>query len=72
MGYHDSRYGVTEIREDRIDNLSINWEHDLSQRDAVLLYTVDKRDGYGDHFHIKLNQQQARILYDWLHDFLRK
>ena len=76
MAYKDN-YGITKIRSQKIDNLSINWDADnyvsLSPkklRYPVLLYTPDMNDT-NEHYHIRLSRVQAKKLKDWLEAYLK-
>lgn len=68
MSYED-RAGITEIREDKRDRLSISrdtgWE---GERIAVLLHIPDV--DHHDHSHIELNDKQVKILHEWLGKYL--
>ncbi len=70
MGF-DNDYGITSIKSNKMESLSISWESD-SQRSPsypVLLYTplvVDKNT----HYHIPLTIKQTQKLRDWLTAFL--
>lgn len=73
MAYKD-RYGSTDIRTGRIDNLSIGWDYednpeDVKQRKPVFLFTPDMKDT-NTHYHIELDRRQARKLRDWLTSYL--
>lgn len=71
MAYED-RYGITVIRDEEIDKLSIsideNHEEDFNSIAAVLLYVPYTPDS--EHSHIVLNKDQATVLRDWLNKFL--
>jgi hypothetical protein len=69
------RYGITQIRDGRRDNLSIGLEYDDNPEDAaqlypVFLFTPDMRNTI-EHHHIPLNVSQAKQLRDWLTQFLK-
>jgi hypothetical protein len=68
---YKDRFGVTKILG---DNLQISWdyddnEHDLTQRKATLLYTPDMGNT-NTHYHISLDQLQAKNLREWLDEFI--
>lgn len=79
---YKDRYGVTNIRKGRRDNLSISWDNFVNaaknfalpkfkkNRIPVFLYTPDM-ENTREHFHIELNKRQARVLRDWLNDYLK-
>lgn len=81
MAYKD-RYGITKIRKDRRDNLSIGWDNfvnsaktfdlpkNAKNRIPVFLFTPDMEDT-NNHHHIMLNKKQAEILRDWLNAYLK-
>lgn len=75
MAYRN-RFGSTNIRNGRIDNLSINWDFDynedsIRERYPVFLFTPDMEDTR-THYHIKLTLKQARVLYKWLGEFIKE
>lgn len=68
------KYKVTEIVPDNRDNLSISMDYDddwdeVQQRFAVMLFTPDMNDTT-EHWHIQLDDNQAKKLHSWLGDFL--
>ena len=72
MAYKD-RFGGTDICDGSVYNFSIGWDYndnpsDEKQRYPVFLFIPDMEDP--DHYHIELNRKQARILRDWLNDYL--
>lgn len=68
-----SKYGSTEIKKGRIDNLGISWGYDIDpeKRFPILFFTPDMTDK-NTHYHIQLTTAQARNLKQWLDDFLRE
>jgi hypothetical protein len=75
MSYKD-RYGSTVINNEKIDNLQINWDYDddaedIKQRFPVLLYTPWMEDTK-NHFHISLNKEQAKVMKEWLEEYLKE
>jgi hypothetical protein len=71
-----NRYGITEIRNDSRDNLSISFDSGIpripeNEVGAVFLYTPDM-DNTDEHFHIPLNKDQVKVLRDWCEDFLKE
>lgn len=81
MAYKD-RYGSTIIRPQTRDNLSIGWDNFKNSsknfdkpkyaknRVPVLLFTPDMNDT-NNHYHIELNKNNAKVLRDWLNDYLK-
>ena len=74
MSYKD-KYGITPIKKNKIDNFSINWDYDdnpndKNQRFPVFLFTPDMKDT-NTHYHIVLGKNQAKVLRDWLSDYLK-
>ena len=75
MSYQD-RYGITKLRDGRRDNLSINWDYednadDKAQRFPVLFFTPDM-ENTREHYHIQLDRDKAKVLRDWLTEFLEE
>ena len=73
MAYKD-RFGGTDIRKGKIDNLSIGWDcdgemEDPKQRYPVFLFTPDMGNT-NEHYHIQLDKKQAKLLAKWLQDYL--
>lgn len=73
---YGSKYGITQIISDKIDNLSINYDadhniEDIKQRFPVLLFTPDI-DDTNTHYHISLTLKQTKVLYKWLSDFIQE
>jgi hypothetical protein len=69
-----SRYGITKICAQVIDNLSISYDSDYEdpgprETYPVFLYTPDMRDTR-EHFHIPLTRRQAKALHAWLGKWL--
>lgn len=75
MAYRN-RFGSTNICNGRIDNLSINWDFDyheesIRERYPVFLFTPDMEDTR-EHYHIKLDLEQARKLHKWFGEFIKE
>lgn len=75
MSFKD-RYGSTQIKSKRRDNLRIGWDceddpKDIKQRFPVFLFTPDM-ENTNDHHHIVLDKKQAKILRDWLDAYLKE
>jgi hypothetical protein len=71
-----NRYGVTKIKEEMRDNLSISFDSGIpgipdSEVGAVFLYTPEM-DNAENHYHITLNRDQIEIIRDWCDDFLKE
>lgn len=64
---YSDKFGITEIREEKIDNLSVSIDI-MDEPVAVLLHTLHLEEH--EHSHIELNKKQATILRDWLNSFL--
>ncbi len=81
MSYKD-RYGSTKLRDTKLDNLSIGWDNFVNSsenfdkpkyaknRIPVFLFTPNMEDT-NEHHHIMLNKKQAKVLRDWLNDYLK-
>ena len=73
MAYKD-RFGVTQIRSMRIDNLSVSWDcspGDETKKHAVFLYTQDM--GYSaHHHHIKMERDKVEFLRNNLLNSLKE
>lgn len=67
MGYHDSKYGITQITDGILNHLSISWalDGDPEAKVPVFLFTPDL-ENKSEHYHIFLNPSQARELNEWL------
>ncbi len=67
------KFGSTEIKKGRIDNLGISWGYDIDpkKRFPILFFTPDMTDT-NTHYHIQLTTNQARVLKKWLDEFLRE
>jgi hypothetical protein len=61
-----------KIRSSDIDNLSIGLEYDTNPDKPypMFLYTPSISE-LNNHFHIALSRKQAKILRDWLSEYLR-
>jgi hypothetical protein len=78
MAFKD-RYGDTQIKKGKVDNLSINWDADVidvencskNSRYPVLLYTPWMEETK-NHYHIALTRAEAKKLRNWLTEFLKR
>lgn len=75
MAYED-KHGITQIRNDKHDNLSISRDTDVDEDDkefpvAVFLYTPDM-DNTVNHEHITMTVTEAEVLRDWLDQFIKE
>ena len=68
MSYRN-KYGSTNIKIKRFDNLNINWYYTPKSKFPVLLFTPDMQNT-NTHYHIKLDRKQATKLKDWLEAYL--
>lgn len=74
MSYKD-RFGVTTIRDNKIDHLRISWDCDYPETDPsekrhpVFLFVPDYDQE--DHWHIELTRQEALELRNWLNDYIK-
>jgi hypothetical protein len=69
MSYKD-KYGITKIKPNTKDNLSISWDTDEDEKkEAVILFTPDM-GSQSEHFHIDLTLDETRELHSWLSSFL--
>jgi hypothetical protein len=72
---YSSKYGITKIIPDCLDNLSINWDHILRDEHGVaylhpILFHTPDMDNTNTHYHISLSVAQARTLLEWLQDYI--
>ena len=68
--YYVDKHGITQIIDQKINNLSINWDRDEhGNKMAVLLFTPDM-DNTAEHYHIELSRGEAEALRSWLNDLL--
>lgn len=63
-----SRFGITNIKNGKIDNFSLSIDENNSIK-PVILYTPDMNNT-NEHFHIELSKTEATKLRDWLNSFL--
>lgn len=75
MAYED-KHGITDIKEMKINALSISIDEDLDDNGyptpvAVLLYTPAMVNT-DVHYHIPLDVKEAKKLKKWLHKFLKE
>lgn len=75
MSYKD-RYGSTPINDSKSDNLTIHWDYDynadnIKERFPVLFYTP-WMDDTNNHYHIKLSKEQAKVMKEWLDEYLKE
>lgn len=74
---YKNRLGITQIKKNKIHNLSINWDADVKDVEnchkskcyPVMLFTPNMNNT-NNHYHIKLNRKETRKLRDWLNIFL--
>jgi hypothetical protein len=76
MSYKD-KYGITEIfrrkKGDSFESLSLSWDYETNdsnrdERAGVFLYIP--YEAQEDHSHIVFNLQQAKLMRDWLNDYI--
>lgn len=74
-------FGSTDIIPTDHDKLIVHWDYktdpdNLRRTEPVLFYTPHMKDldSYGcpHHYHIPLTQAQAKLLRDWLDNFLKE
>ena len=75
MSYKD-RHGSTPINKGKSNNLTIHWDYDddsedIKQRTPILFYTPWMEDT-NTHYHIRLDKDQAKIMRDWLDEYLKE
>ncbi len=64
---YSDKFGITEIREEKIDRLSISI--DIMDEPVAVFLHIPHIDHH-EHSHIELNKKQAIVLRDWLNSFL--
>lgn len=69
MAWSD-RFAITPIKDEPIDNFSMSID-EMDEIVAVALYTPDM-ENTNEHYHIEFSRDQARVLWDWLSDFLEE
>lgn len=72
MGYRD-KFGITEIKNKKYNNLSIGWDFDEMEEEKypVFLFTPSMADT-SNHYHIPLSKVEAKILKDWLDQYFQE
>ena len=73
MAYKD-RYGRTTIINEKLDKLSVSIDSGTFRANepetaAVFLYTPDIENTM-EHYHIEMKEEEARVLYEWLGEYL--
>lgn len=77
MSYKD-KFGITDInpQSEKIDCLSVSYDYYDNEEDRhpVFLYTPHMEDldsgGCPHHYHITLTKERAKVLRDWLNEYL--
>lgn len=76
MSYKD-KYGITEIfrrkKGDSFETLALSWDFETKEelrqeRAGIFLYVPYEANE--EHSHIAFNLQQAKLMRDWLNDYI--
>jgi hypothetical protein len=68
---YKSKHGITKIKKGKRYNLDVSLDYDIDENKKypVLLFTPNFEDK-NEHFHIDLSRKEAKILSEWLNEYL--
>lgn len=71
---YKNKFGITKINKEIYYNLSISWdyiENPKNKKDRYPVFLFKPIADQSNHYHIRLDRKQAKVLNTWLTKYLK-